>query len=71
MGFDQIAIPDSNFSHKHAGMATYNGEPIVVGSCWGLEVEQLKTSQEKLSWNQLESFPNPEKVPSFLDFLGI
>ena len=63
MSFDQIAIPDSNFSHKHAGMATYKGEPIVVGSCWGLEVELLKTSQEKLSWNQLESFPNPERVP--------
>ena len=60
-GFDQVAIPDSNFSHKHAKMATYKGDPIVVGSCWGLEVEQLKTSQEMIAWNQLESFPNPEK----------
>ena len=71
MGFDQVAIPDSNFSHKHAKMATYMGEPIVVGSCWGLEVEQLKTSQEIIAWNQLESFPNPEKVSSRLKPRGL
>ena len=64
MNFDQVAIPDSKFSHKHAKMATYKGEPIVVGSCWGLEVEQLKTSQEIIAWSQLESFPNPEKGSS-------
>ena len=62
IGFDEIPIPDSEFSHKHAQMATYKGEPIVVGSCWGLEVEQLKTSELDLSWNQLESFPNPVTV---------
>ena len=65
MGFDEIPIPDSEFSHKHAQMATYKGEPIVVGSCWGLEVEQLITSELDLSWNQLESFPNPVMVSFF------
>ena len=38
-------------------MAMYHGNPLAIGSCWGLEVEMLDRHDEE--WKRMADFPNP------------
>ena len=50
----------SRFDHHHNQMATYHGNPLAIGSCWGLEVEMLDRHDEQ--WKRMSDFPNPGKA---------
>ena len=50
----------STFDHHHNQMATYHGNPLAIGSCWGLEVEMLDRHDEQ--WKRMSDFPNPGKA---------
>ena len=53
----QKELRQSQFGHEHNQMAMYHGNPLAIGSCWGLEVEMLDRHDEE--WKRLSDFPNP------------
>ena len=53
----QKELTQSQFGHEHNQMAMYHGNPLAIGSCWGLEVEMLDRHDEE--WKRMADFPNP------------
>ena len=53
----QKELEQSKFDHHHNQMAMYHGNPLAIGSCWGLEVEMLDRHDEQ--WKRMSDFPNP------------
>ena len=62
----QKELTQSQFGHEHNQMAMYHGNPLAIGSCWGLEVEMLDRHDEE--WKRMADFPNPGMVLATFEY---